>query len=58
MGKDKFVLKSPILSPNLLKIYINLELVIAKLLRITFSVTIFLLNHINVAFQSTSYNKI
>ena len=34
--------------------YINLKLVISKILSIIFIVAIFLLSHINVAFQSTS----
>ena len=49
-----FGLNAPNLNPNLLKnIYINLKLVISKILSIIFIVTTLLLNHINVAFQST-----
>ena len=42
------------LNTNLLKIYINLKLIISKILSIAFIVATFLLSHINVAFQSTS----
>ena len=51
MGKDMFGLKEPNLNPNLLKnIYINLKLVISKILSIEFIIAILLLSHINVTF--------
>ena len=49
-----FELKVPILNPNLLKKNIDIKLVISKILSIIFIITTFLLNRINVAFQSTS----
>ena len=56
MGKDIFGLKAPNLNPNLLYIYIyiNLKLIISKILSIAFIVVALLLNHINITFQSTS----
>jgi len=38
-----FSLKAPILNPNLLKLYINLKLIICKILSIIFIVAMFLL---------------
>ena len=52
MGKDIFGLKALNLNPYIY-IYIYLKLVISKILNITFIVATLLLNHINVAFQST-----
>ena len=52
MAKDKFELREPILNPNLLKKYIDLKLIISKIVSITLIVTTLLLSHINVAFQS------
>ena len=59
-----FGLLVPILNPNLLKkkkniyiyiyVYIYLKLIISKILSITFIIITLLLNHINIAFQSTS----
>ena len=54
MGKDIFGLKALNLNPYIyIYIYIYLKLVISKILNITFIVATLLLNHINVAFQST-----
>ena len=52
MAKDRFELREPILNPDLLKKYIDLKLIISKILSITLIVTTLLLNHINVAFWS------
>ena len=53
-----FGLKAPNLNPNSnllnIYIYIYLKLVISKILRIEFVITILLLSHINIAFQSIS----
>ena len=48
-----FRLRALILNQNLL-IYIDLKLVISKILSIVFIVATLLLSHINFAFQSTS----
>ena len=48
--KNMFGLKVHNLNLNLLKIYINLKVVISKILSISFIVTTFLLSHINLAF--------
>ena len=55
MRKDIFELRAPILNPNLLYIYIyiDLKLVISKILYIVFIVTTLLFSHINIEFQST-----
>ena len=47
------LVKSTTLNPNLL-IYIDLKLIICKILSITFIVAIFLLSHISIVFQSIS----
>ena len=49
MGKYIFGLKAPILNPNLFKKYINLKLVISKILSITFIIVTVLLSLINIA---------
>ena len=48
-----FKLRVPILNKNLL-IYIDLKLVISKILSIVFIVATLLLSHINFSFQFTS----
>ena len=53
MGKYIFGLKAPILNPNLFKKYINLKLVISKILNIIFIIATVLLSLINVALQFT-----
>ena len=47
-----FGLREPILSLNLFKIYINLKLIMPKVLSVAFIVDTLLLSHINLAFQS------
>ena len=52
MAKDRFELREPILNLDLLKKYIDLKLIISKIVSITLIVTTLLLSHINVAFWS------
>ena len=52
MGEDGFGLRAHILNPNLL-LYINLKLVISKILSIALIIITLLLSHINIAFRFT-----
>ena len=51
MGKERFGFKAPLLNQNLLKKYIDLNLLISKILSKTFIIATLLLSHINEAFQ-------
>ena len=53
-GKRYVWVENTYLNQNILKKKKNLKLVISKILCIAFIVAMFLLNHINVTFQSTS----
>ena len=52
MEKSQNVGTKSAFTPKNIYIYIDLKLIISKILSITFIVTILLLNRINVAFQS------
>ena len=52
MEKSQNVGTKSAFTPKYIYIYIDLKLIISKILSITFIVTILLLNRINVAFQS------